>query len=145
VTDSGNSLSLMSTGAEGFLLPMDRGEHQFHKALEHLAVAKADGPTDFASALASRLSEIPPASTVFAVTPSADPRLAHPLLMLRGAAAHVTTVLIAAHTFGDAPDPRAEAAYADLLAAAFGAANAVCPLRRGDDIASALGAARLWL
>jgi hypothetical protein len=57
----------------------------------------------------------------------------------------VTAVLIAAHTFADAPDAIAEARYGDLLVAAFGAADAVCPVRRGDDIVSALGAARLWL
>jgi uncharacterized protein (DUF58 family) len=145
VVDSGNSLSLISTGAERFLLPMERGEHQLHKALEHLAVVKADGTADFASALGTRLGEIPAACTVFVITPSADAHLAYPLLMLRGVGAHVTAVLIAAHTFAEAADPRAEAAYGNLLTAAFGAANAVCPVRRGDDIASSLGAARLWL
>jgi len=145
VTDSGNSLCLISTGADGYVLPMDRGEHQLHKALEHLAVAKADGAADFAAALGARLSEIPPASTVIAIAASADPHLAYPLLMLRGHGAHVTVVLIAAHSFADLPDPTAEAGYSDLLASAFGAADAVCPVRRGDDIASALGAARLWL
>jgi len=145
VVDAGHSLSLITTGADGFVLPMDRGEHQLHKALEHLAVARADGAADLAAALASRLAEIPAASTVFVITPSADPKLTNPLLMLRGAGAHVTAVLIAAHSFEEQPAPRAEAAYGELLSAAFGAADAVCPVRRGDDIASALGAARLWL
>lgn len=145
VVASGNSLSLISTGAERFLLPMDRGEHQLNKALEHLAVARGDGNTDFASALGARLSEIPAASTVFVITPSADSQLSYPLLMLRGAGAHVTAVLIAAHSFVDEPDPPAEEAYGSLLSAAFGVADAVCPVRRGDDIASALGAAGLWL
>ena len=145
VVDSGNSLSMISTGLGHFALPMDRGEHQLHKALEHLAIAKADGTTDFAAALGNRMTEIPAASTVLAITPSPDPHLAYPLLMLRGAGAHVTVVLIAAHTFVDGVDPRAEAAYGSLLSAAFGAANAVCPVRRGEDITSALGAARLWL
>lgn len=145
VVDSGNSLSLISTGADGFVLPMDRGEQQLHKALEHLAVAKADGSADIAAALGARLSQLPAASTVLVITPAADPHLAYPLLMLRGAGAHVTAVLIAAHTFDDAPDAIAEARYGDLLVAAFGAADAVCPVRRGDDIVSALGAARLWL
>jgi uncharacterized protein (DUF58 family) len=145
VTDSGNSMCLITTGADGFVLPMDRGEHQLHKALEHLAIAKADGAADFSAALGARLSEVPAASTVIAITASADPHLAYPLLMLRGHGAHVTAVLIAAHSFADEPDPTAAAGYADLLAGAFGAADAVCPVKRGDDIASALGAARLWL
>jgi uncharacterized protein (DUF58 family) len=145
VIDSGSSLSLISTGMDRFSLPMDRGEHQLHKALEHLAISKADGTTDFAAALVSRLAEIPGASTVLAITPSPDPHLAYPLLMLRAAGAHVTVVLIAAYTFADGADPRAEAAYGNLLSAAFGAANAVCPVRRGEEITSALGAARLWL
>jgi len=145
IAGMGNSLSIISTNAEGFLLPLDRGEHQLHKALEHLAVARADGAADFASALGARLAQIPPAATVFIITPSVDPHLTYPLLMLRAAGAHVTAVLIAAHTFADRPDPQAEAAYGSLLSAAFGAANAVCPVRRGDDIAFALGAARLWL
>jgi uncharacterized protein (DUF58 family) len=151
VASMGNSLSIISTNAEGFFLPMDRGEHQLHKALEHLAVVRADGAADFAAALGARLAQIPPAATVFVITPSVDPHLAYPLLMLRAASAHVTAVLIAAHTFADGADPQAthrrqaETAYGSLLSAAFGAANAVCPVRRGDDIASALGAARLWL
>ncbi len=145
VSDAGNSLSLITTGADGFTLPMDRGEHQLRKALEHLAVARADGSVDFAAALAGRLADIPPACTVIVITASADPHLAYPLLLLRGAGAHVTAVLIAAHTFAAAPDPRREAAYSNLVAAAFRAANAVCPVRRGDDIASALAEAHLWL
>jgi uncharacterized protein (DUF58 family) len=145
VIDAGNALSLITTGADGFLLPLDRGEHQLHQALEHLAVARADGDADFASALAGRLAQLPAASTVLLVTPSADPHAAHPMLMLRSAGAHVTAILIAPHSFVAAPDPRLEAAYGELLAAAFGAANAVCPVRRGEDLASALGAARLWL
>lgn len=145
VTDSGNSLCLITTGADAYVLPMDRGEHQLHKALEHLAIAKADGASDFAAALGARLSEIPLASTVIVITASFDPHLAYPLLMLRGHGAHVTAVLIAAQSFSEQPDPKAEAGYSDLLSAAFGAADAVCPVRCGDDIASALGVARLWL
>lgn len=145
VTDAGHSLSLVTTGADSFFLPMDHGSHQMRKALEHLAVARADGTMGLAAALAVRMTDIAVASTVFVITPSADAHLAQALLRLRAGGSHVTAVLLDAPSFGDHPEADLESAYAQLLGAAFGATDAVCPVRRGDDIASALGAARLWL
>ncbi|HEY3376918.1 MAG TPA: DUF58 domain-containing protein [Armatimonadota bacterium] len=100
---TGNQAGLLTTGKTVVTLPQESGQRQLHRALEALALAKADGTVTLAQALAS--GEAAPSSgrcTTVVITSSVDTAIIGPLMRLRGRSAQVLLVLLNAQSFADA-------------------------------------------
>lgn len=102
ILSTGNQAGLFCTGDRVVHLPPESGQRQLHRALETLALARDDGPTPVARAIASRENSRSGRCTTIVVTPSVDSSLIGPLLSLRGQAAQVLLVLMNPRSFYDA-------------------------------------------
>ncbi len=114
------------------LIQADRGERQLTKILETLAVVNATGRIPFARVLAAEMEHLPRHTTLLAISPATDPQWVAALRDIRRRGVHDLAVLLAADTFGDAPNHRDT--LANLLASGIPTHLITC----GQDISAAL-------
>jgi uncharacterized protein (DUF58 family) len=110
----------------------DRGDRQLSRLLEVLAVIQARGHIPLAQVLATEGAHLARHTTLVVITPSADPRWVSALRGLRARGVQGVGVLLAARTFGPAPDW--QPVQAELQASGLPSYL----VRRGDDLAVAL-------
>jgi uncharacterized protein (DUF58 family) len=110
----------------------DRGERQMSRLLETLAVIQAKGHIPLAQVLVSEGLHLARHTTLVVVTPSADPRWVSALQGLRARGVQGIAVLLAARTFGPAPD------WAPVLAGLQASGLPAYLVRCDDDLATAL-------
>jgi uncharacterized protein (DUF58 family) len=110
----------------------DRGDRQLSRLLEVLAVIQARGHIPLAQVLATEGAHLARHTTLIVVTPSADPRWVSVLRGLRARGVQGVGVLLAARTFGLAPDH--QPVQAELQASGLPSYL----VQRGDDLAVAL-------
>jgi len=111
----------------------DRGERQLSRLQEILAVIQARGRLPIAEALAIDGASLARHTTLIVITPSVDPRWVTVLRSLRARGVHGVAVLLAARTFGPAPD------WAPVLADVQASGLPAYVVQNGDDLAEALG------
>ncbi len=100
----GRAVGLAAQGQRREFLQPDRGERQFAKLLETLAVIRAWGRIPLAQMLASEGMNIPRGSSLIAITPSTDLRWVQVLGHLRRRGLRAVAVHIVPSTFGEASD-----------------------------------------
>lgn len=94
VIGAGNQIGLFTTGEKIIQLPQESGQRQLHRALETLALAKADGTATLAQTLLSNEAPSSRRCTTIVITPSLDVNLIGALLNLRGKSAQLLLVLL---------------------------------------------------
>jgi uncharacterized protein (DUF58 family) len=82
----------------------DRGDRQLSRLMEILAVMQAMGHIPLAQVLATEGAHLARHTTLVVISPSADPRWVTALRSLRARGVQGVGVLLAARTFGPAPD-----------------------------------------
>jgi uncharacterized protein (DUF58 family) len=110
----------------------DRGERQLSRLLEILAVMQAHGSIPLAQVLATEGTHLARHTTLIVVTPSADASWVAALRGLRARGVQGVGVLLAASTFGPAPDW--QPVQAELQASGLPGYL----VKRGDDLSLAL-------
>lgn len=110
----------------------DRGDRQLSRLLETLAVMQARGHIPLAQVLAIEGAHLARHTTLVVITPSADSRWVTALRGLRARGVQGVGVLLAASTFGPAPDW--QPVQAELQASGLPSYL----VRRGDNLAVAL-------
>lgn len=115
------------------MIQPDRGERQLTRLQEILAVIQARGRLPIAEALAIDGASLARHTTLIVITPSVDPRWVTVLRSLRARGVHGVAVLLAARTFGPAPD------WAPVLADVQASGLPAYLVQNGDDLAQALG------
>lgn len=110
----------------------DRGERQLTRLTEILAVIQAQGHLPIAEALATDGATLARHTTLIVITPSTDSRWITVLRGLRARGVHGVAILLAARTFG--PAPEWEPTLADLQASGL----AAYLVKNGDDLTEAL-------
>jgi uncharacterized protein (DUF58 family) len=113
----------------------DRGDRQLSRLLEVLAVIQAKGHIPLAQVLATEGAHLARHTTLIVITPSADPRWVSVLRGLRARGVQGVGVLLAARTFGLAPD------YQPVQAELQASGLPSYLVQRGDDLAVALSQA----
>lgn len=111
----------------------DRGERQLSRLLEILAVIQARGRLSLAQALAGEGAALARHTTLIVITPSTDAQWVTALRGLRVRGVHGVAVLLAARTFGPAPDWTPT--LADLQASGLPGYL----VKNGDELSLALG------
>lgn len=111
----------------------DRGERQLTRLMEILAVIQARGHLPLAEALATDGAALARHTTLIVITPSTDSRWITVLRGLRARGVHGVAILLAARTFGPAPD------WAPALADLQASGLAAYVVKNGDDLTEALG------
>lgn len=129
------AVGYLAWGVGVTILEPDRGHRHFARMLEALALARGVGDVPLADLLEREGSRFSRHSTLIAITPSADESWAHSLQELVQRGVRVAVVLLEAGSFG-----AGESAPVALRALA---ANDILTyvVRRGDDLATALGLA----
>jgi len=94
VLGAGNQAGMLSTGEQVISLQPESGQRQMHRALEALALARDNGHTSLAQALASEEGTRSGRCTTIVITPTTDKGIIGPLLTLRGRSAQVLLVLL---------------------------------------------------
>jgi uncharacterized protein (DUF58 family) len=110
----------------------DRGERQLARLLEVLAVIQARGHIPLASALASEGARLPRHTTLLVITPSSDHQWVTALRGLRARGVQGVSILLAARTFGPAPD------WNPILADLQSGGLPAYLVKNGDDLVLAL-------
>jgi uncharacterized protein (DUF58 family) len=113
----------------------DRGERQLTRLLEILAVIQARGAIPLSQVLATEGARLARHTTLVVVTPSADPRWVAALRSLRARGVQGIGVVLAASTFGSAPD------YQPVVAELQASGLPAYLVRNGDNLPTALGQA----
>jgi uncharacterized protein (DUF58 family) len=109
----------------------DRGERQLSRLLDVLAVIQARGHIPLASVLASEGARLPRHTTLLLITPSADHQWVTALRGLRARGVQGVGILLAARTFGQAPD------WSPVLADLQASGLPAYLVKRGDDLVQA--------
>ncbi len=110
----------------------DRGERQMSRLLEILAVIQARGRLPLAQVLAGEGITLARHTTLIVITPSTDSHWVTALGGLRSRGVHGVAVLLAARTFGAAPD------WTPTLAELQASNLPGYLIQKGDDLAAAL-------
>ena len=132
---SNRMFGLLMEGSEREVLEPSRGEQQYLRVLEALAVAEASGNTPLAALLEEEGRRFGQHSTVIVVTPSLDEAWLASLALLLQQGARVAVVLLEPGSFGGDATGRAPL---DALAASN---VPVYEVRAGSDISLMLGPA----
>jgi uncharacterized protein (DUF58 family) len=125
-------VGFLSYAATREVIQPDRGDRQLRRLLEILAVIQARGHIPLSQVLATEGAHLARHTTVVVVTPSADPRWVSVLRGLRARGVQGVGVLLAARTFGLAPDW--QPVQAELQASGLPSYL----VQRGDDLTVAL-------
>lgn len=129
------AVGYLAWGIRLTILEPDRGHRHFARLLEALALARGVGDVPLADLLEREGSRFSRHSTVIVITPSADESWAHGLQELVQRGVRVAVVLLEAGSFGageSAPVALRALAASDIV---------TYVVRRGDDLATALGLA----
>ena len=110
----------------------DRGERQLSRLLEILAVIQAQGNVPLAQVLATESARLARHSTLIVITPSTDTHWVTALRSLRARGVQGVGVLLAAKTFGQAPD------WTPTLADLQSSGLPAYLVKNGDDLTTAL-------
>ena len=110
----------------------DRGERQLSRLLEILAVIHAHGNVPLAQVLATESARLARHSTLIVITPSIDTHWVTALRSLRALGVQGVGVLLAAQTFGQAPD------WTPTLADLQSSGLPAYLVKNGDDLTTAL-------
>jgi uncharacterized protein (DUF58 family) len=130
--EADREVGFLSYAEKREIVQPDRGERQLSRLLEVLAVIQAHGHLPIAEALAIDGATLARHTTLIVITPSTDSRWVTVLRGLRSRGVHGIAVLLAARTFGPAPE------WAPTLAALQAAGLPAYVVQNGDDIPSAL-------
>ncbi len=114
----------------------DRGERQFSRLLEMLAVVESDGSTPFSSLLAEETARLGRGITLVLITPSPEPDWIRFAQDARRRGIHLVAVIIDPASFGF--QANTDAAVAELAASGV----TLYVIREGDDIRAALASDR---
>lgn len=137
--DAGKSVGLIAYGQRRVLVRPDRGERQVHKLLASLAVIRAVGRESLSDVLSTESHELTRNTTLVVITSTTALRWIEGLRELRLRGVRSLVVLVEANSFGAAAAP-------DAARTALAAHNIPTrSLRRGDDLAAALGQSGLRL
>ncbi len=129
---SDREVGFLSYAAHREVVQPDRGERQLTRLLEILAVIQARGRIPLAQVLATEGARLARHTTLVVVTPSADVRWVSALRGLRARGVQGVSVLMAASTFGLAPD------WSPVLADLQASGLPTYLVKQGDDLATAL-------
>jgi uncharacterized protein (DUF58 family) len=124
---------MISWGQDHEIVSPDRGERQFMKILETLAIIRAVGKTDFGQLIAAETTRLRSSDTLILITATVEEGWLSilPHLLRRGI--KMAVVLIEPRTFGAAVDNSL------LAVGSLTAMNVpVYLIKRGDDISQAL-------
>jgi len=111
----------------------DRGERQLSRLLEVLAVIQPRGRVPLAQVLAGEGASLGRHVTLIVITPSTDSRWVTMLRNLRARGVQGAAVLLAARTFGPAPD------WTPIVAELQSSGVTAYLVKNGDDLVAALG------
>lgn len=131
--EADREVGFLSYTATREVVQPDRGERQLIRLQEILAVIQAEGRVPLAQVLASEGAALARHITLIVVTPSTDTRWVTALRGLRARGVYAIAVLLAARTFGPAPDW--EPVLGELQANGVPAYL----VQNGDDLSLALG------
>jgi uncharacterized protein (DUF58 family) len=126
------TLGLIALGQKREIVPADRGERQFEKILETLAVMRARGNVPFEEVLLRETNGLPRGTTLVMISPSTAVRWAQVARQLSKSGMHVTSVVIEARSFGGPPG--SEQVIGELAASNI----PVSVVRMGDDLSEVL-------
>jgi uncharacterized protein (DUF58 family) len=135
----GRAVGLVAVGGERRLLPLERGQRQLTKALEELAMVRANGCTTLADVLAGDSGRVNPSQAVFVVTPSSDGGWPAALHQLRGRGVRAAAIVLDAASFDASPgSPSSAGTGPDAWEPSW-------RVKRGDAIGEALAAPARWV
>lgn len=126
------TLGLIALGQKREIVPADRGERQFEKILETLAVMRARGIVPFEEVLLRETTNLVRGTTLVMISPSTAVRWAQVARTLSRSGMHVTAVVIEARSFGGPPG--SEQVIGELAASNI----PVSVVRKGDDLSEVL-------
>ncbi|MGQ9839701.1 MAG: DUF58 domain-containing protein [Anaerolineae bacterium] len=130
---SDREVGFLSYAESRQIVQPDRGERQLNRLLEILAVIQPRGRVPLAQVLAGEGTGLGRHMTVIVITPSTDSRWVTALRGLRARRVHGVAVLLAARTFGPAPD------WNPIVAELQASGVTAYLVKNGDDLAVALG------
>ncbi|MGQ9490230.1 MAG: DUF58 domain-containing protein [Anaerolineae bacterium] len=130
---SDREVGFLSYAESRQIVQPDRGERQLNRLLEILAVIQPRGRVPLAQVLAGEGTGLGRHMTVIVITPSTDSRWVTALRGLRARGVHGVAVLLAARTFGPAPD------WNPIVAELQASGVTAYLVKNGDDLAVALG------
>lgn len=130
---SDREVGFLSYAESRQIVQPDRGERQLTRLLEILAVIQPRGRVPLAQVLAGEGAGLGRHMTVIVITPSTDSRWVTALRGLRARGVHGVAVLLAARTFGPAPD------WNPIVAELQASGVTAYLVKNGDDLAIALG------
>lgn len=135
--DRNRAVGLISTGSPIKIVPTDRGDRQWARILQHLAVFTAQGTTDLASVIAAEAPRFGRTTTLIVVTSSTDEAWTTMLesVVLRGV--RVAVILLEPETFGRP----SSVIFAVSNLAGLGIPTFL--VKQGDDLARALSVDQL--
>jgi hypothetical protein len=131
--ESDREVGFLSYAESREFVQPDRGERQLTRLLEILAVVQARGELPIAQVLATDGAVLARHTTLIVITASTDNRWVTALRGLRSRGVHGVAVLLAARTFGSAPEwsPRRSAICSQPLIQRHWPPTAVCALKGG--------------
>ncbi|MBI4671814.1 MAG: DUF58 domain-containing protein [Chloroflexi bacterium] len=131
--DKQRAVGLVCSNHEHAYAQPDRGERQFTRLLEMLAVAESNGSEPFASLLARETATMNRSITLVLVTPSPEMEWIHYAQDLRRRGFHLIAVLIDASSFGIGVN------FAPVIGELAASGIVTYTVRQGDDIRAVLG------
>ena len=126
------TLGLIALGQKREVVPAERGERQFEKILETLAVMRARGIVPFEEVLLRETTNLVRGTTLVMISPSTEVRWAQVARQLSRSGMHVTSVVIEAKSFGGPPG--SEQVIGELAVSNI----PVSVVHKGDDLVDAL-------
>jgi uncharacterized protein (DUF58 family) len=127
------ALGMMMHGAHRHALNSERGERQFTKMMETLAVIRADGEIPFGRVLAAEAVSLPRGITIIAISSSLDAEWGLAVQSLVRSGLRVVALFVDASSFGAGDRDNAE-----VLAALSASGAIVRSIRYGDALDTAL-------
>jgi uncharacterized protein (DUF58 family) len=128
----GRVVGLIAHGKHREVIQGERGERQFNKIMETLAVVRAQGDIPFDRALATETMSLSRGSTLIAISPSPDPAWALAVQQAVRTGLRVVAIVIDGHSFGGAQTSE------DATSALANAGAVVRVVRCGQSITEAI-------
>jgi uncharacterized protein (DUF58 family) len=126
-------VGFLSYAATREVVQPDRGERQFSRLTEILAVIQPEGRVPIAQALATDGAMLARHTTLIVITASTDDHWVTALRGLRARGVHGLGVFMAGRTFGPAPE------WTPILAGLQASGLPAYLVKYGDDLSAALG------
>jgi uncharacterized protein (DUF58 family) len=126
------AVGLITSGRPAAVLPTDRGDRQWAKILQHLAIYRATGTTDLANVITAESGRFGRTSTLIVITSSTHEAWVPALEAVVARGVRVAVILLEPATFG----VPSSVLFAVSSLAGFGIPTFL--VKQGDDIARAL-------